>query len=32
MEELLALDHRERQAWVREIAAINQRINKAAEG
>ena len=31
-EEVLVMEHRERQAWVEQIAALNQRINAAAEG
>ncbi len=31
-EEVLVMEHRERQAWVEQIAALNQRINEAAEG
>ena len=30
--DVLAMEHRERQAWVEQIAALNQRINEAAEG
>lgn len=32
LEQLLTLEHRERQTWVEQIAALNQRINEAAEG
>ena len=32
LEQVLALEHRERQAWVEQIAALNQRINEAAGG
>ncbi len=28
---ILKMEHRERQAWVEQIAALNQRINEAAE-
>lgn len=30
--ELMHLDHRERQRWVDEIATINKRLNEMAEG
>ncbi len=30
MDEVLALDHAERQRWVQEIAKINRRLNEAA--
>ncbi|OLE63191.1 MAG: hypothetical protein AUI36_10100 [Cyanobacteria bacterium 13_1_40CM_2_61_4] len=29
-DEILALDHRERQRWVGEIAELNRRLNEAA--
>ena len=31
-EELMQMDHRERQQWVDEIAAINTRLNSMEEG
>lgn len=31
LDQVLTLEHRERQAWVAQIAALNQRINEAAE-
>jgi len=31
-DEVMQLDHRERQRWVTEIAHINQRINEQAGG
>ena len=30
-EEIMALDHRERQRWVREVSRINQRLNDSAK-
>lgn len=30
--EIMHMDHRERQRWVDEIAAINTRLNSMAEG
>lgn len=30
-EEILQMEHPERQAWVKQIAAINQRLNDAAQ-
>ena len=30
-EAILALEHRDRQAWAEQIAAINRRLNEAAE-
>lgn len=32
MEQILAMEHRDRRDWVQQIAAINQRVNAAAEG
>jgi hypothetical protein len=32
MEQILAMEHRDRREWVQQIAAINQRVNAAAEG
>jgi len=29
--EIMGLDHQERRHWVREIASINTRVNKAAK-
>lgn len=31
-EEILSMEHPERQTWVKHIASINQRLNEAAEG
>ncbi len=31
LEDLLALEHPERQAWVEQIAAINRQINEATD-
>ena len=31
-EQILALEHQERQQWVQEIAKINQRLNEQAAG
>lgn len=31
-EEILTLDHLERQTWVEQIAGINKRLNDAARG
>jgi len=30
MDEVLALDHAERQRWVQEVAKINRRLNEGA--
>jgi hypothetical protein len=30
--QIMALDHRERRRWARELAGMNQRINAAAAG
>mgnify|MGYP007106198051 CR=1 FL=1 len=32
MDQILAMEHRDRRAWVEQIATINQRVNAAAEG
>lgn len=32
LEQILALEHPERQEWVAQIAAINERLNQAVEG
>jgi hypothetical protein len=31
-DQIMQLDHRERQHWVREVAKINQRLNEAMGG
>ena len=31
-EEIMSLDHKERQRWVNEVSRINQRLNDAAKG
>jgi hypothetical protein len=31
-EEIMSLDHKERQRWVTEVSRINQRLNDAAKG
>jgi hypothetical protein len=31
MDQILTLEHAERQAWVEQIAAINRRINEAGQ-
>ena len=31
-DQLMSMDHRQRQRWVSEIAAINKRLNGAEEG
>jgi hypothetical protein len=31
-EQIVSLDHRERQRWVGEVSRINQRINESAKG
>ncbi|MCL6429568.1 MAG: hypothetical protein K6V36_01750 [Anaerolineae bacterium] len=31
-EDILCMEHRERQRWVDEVAAINRRLNSMAEG
>jgi len=28
----MAMEHRERQRWAEQVAAINRRLNEAAEG
>jgi hypothetical protein len=32
LEHILTLEHRERQVWAEQIAAINRRLNEAADG
>lgn len=32
LDDILHLEHRQRQRWVKEIAKINQRLNTLAEG
>jgi len=31
-DEIITLDHRERQLWVTEVSRINQKLNDAAKG
>ncbi len=30
-QQIMALDHRERQRWVNEVSRVNQRLNEAAK-
>jgi len=32
MEEIMSLDHRERQRWVAEVSKINERLNQEERG
>jgi hypothetical protein len=32
LDDILNLEHRQRQQWVREVANINRRLNEASQG